>query len=106
MAAKRGFEIGRVEREEEIAQGVERRSAPEADAEHPAHTLAMDVDERDDALVRGCPGEHRQNREQQQRGERIASALWAARVADLGQRGEQERKRHQATSTKLDAAQT
>ena len=33
VTAKGSFEIGRVECEKEIAQGVERRSAPEADAE-------------------------------------------------------------------------
>jgi hypothetical protein len=32
VTAKGSFEIARIEREEEIAQGVERRSAPEADA--------------------------------------------------------------------------
>jgi hypothetical protein len=61
VTAKGSFEIGRVEREEEIAQGVERRSALEADAELPVQALAMDVNESDDALVRGRPGEHRQH---------------------------------------------
>src|SRR3954454_15601012 len=66
----------------------------------------MDVNESDDALVRGRPREDRQHREQQQRGERIASALRAAWITDLGERGEQERERHQAISTRADAVQT
>src|SRR3954471_1483264 len=66
----------------------------------------MDVNESDDALVRGRPREDRQHREQQQRGERIASALRAAWITDLGKRGEQERERHQAISTRADAVQT
>ena len=32
VTTKGSFEIARIEREEEIAQGIERRSAPEADA--------------------------------------------------------------------------
>src|ERR1041384_5972878 len=66
----------------------------------------MDVNESDDALVRGRPREHREHREQQQRGERIASALRAAWITDLGERGQQERERHQAISTRADAVQT
>ena len=89
VAPKGRFEIGRIEREEEIAQGVDRRSAPEVRAEDRVQALTVHVDEGDDALVRGRPGEHRQHREQQQRGERIAPALRAARVTDLGERGEQ-----------------
>src|SRR3954464_3914850 len=51
VTAKGSFEIGGVECEKEITQGVERRSAPEADAELRVQTLAMDLDESDDALV-------------------------------------------------------
>jgi hypothetical protein len=90
VAAKSGFEIGRIEREKEIAQGVDRRSAPETRPEDRVQSIAVHVDEGDDALVRGRPGEHRQHREQQQRGQSVALALRATRVTDLGERGEQE----------------
>jgi hypothetical protein len=61
VAAKGGFKIGGIESEEEIAQGVERRSAPEVSTEDGVQALAVDVDEGHNALVRGRPGEHRQH---------------------------------------------
>jgi hypothetical protein len=62
VTAKGSFEIARVAREKEIAQGVVGRSAPEADAELRVQTLAMNVNESDDAhhprgpsgAARGC----------------------------------------------------
>jgi hypothetical protein len=94
VAPERGFEIGRIERQEEVAQSVERRGTAETGAEDGVQALAVDVDEGDDTLVRGRSGEHRQDREQQQRGQRVAPTLRAARVVDLVERGEQQRKWH------------
>jgi len=66
MAAESGFEIGRVERQQQIAQRVERRSAAEAGTENLVQALAMDADEGDDALIRGCPGQNCEDGEEQQ----------------------------------------
>jgi hypothetical protein len=61
VATKSRFEVGWVEREKEIAQGVDRRSTPEVGAEDRVQALTVHVDEGDDALVRGRSGEHRQH---------------------------------------------
>jgi hypothetical protein len=61
MAAESGFEIDRIEREEEIAQGVDRRSAPEVGTKGGVQALPVNRDEGDDMLVRGRPGEHCQH---------------------------------------------
>jgi hypothetical protein len=45
VAPESGFEIGRVERENEVAHGIDRRSAPETSAEHRVQAFAVDVDE-------------------------------------------------------------
>jgi hypothetical protein len=51
VAAKDSFQIGRVEGEEEIAQGVDGRSTLEASAEDSVQALPVHSHEGDDALI-------------------------------------------------------
>src|SRR5918912_1069795 len=94
VAAKGGLEIRRVEGEEEIAQGVHGRSTPEVSTKDGVQALPVHAHEGDDALVRGRPRQHGQDREQKQMGQRIAPALRAARVLDLVEGSEQGSERH------------
>ena len=89
MAPEGCFQLLRVERQEQVAQRVDRRRAAQARAEGPVEPVAVDAQEGDDAAVGGRAREHGQHREQQQVGERIAPALRAARVGDLRQGGQQ-----------------
>ena len=106
VAAKDSFEIRRVEGEEEIAQGVHGRSTPEVSTKDGVQALPVHAHEGDDALVRGRPCQHGQDREQQQMGQRIAPALWAARILDLLKSSEQGSKRHHGGLHEVDAAST
>lgn len=58
VAAKGGLQIGRVEREKEVPQGVDSRSTPEASAEDGVQALTMHLYEGDDALIRGRTRQH------------------------------------------------
>ena len=106
VAAKGRLEIRRVEGEEEITQGVHGRSTPEPRAEDGVQALPVHAHEGDDALIRGRPGQHGQDREQEQMGQRVAPALWAARILDLVKSGEQGSKRHHGGLHEVDAAST
>ena len=48
----------RIERQEQVAQGVDRRRPAQADAVDPTQPVAMDVQEGHDAPVRGRAREH------------------------------------------------
>jgi hypothetical protein len=98
MVAEGGLDLGRVERVEEGAQGVDGGCAAEAGTEDGVEPLAMHADEQADAAVGGRPGEDGQHREEQQGSEAVALALAAARVGDLFQGGEQPGERHHAAS--------
>ena len=62
VATKGSLEIGWVERQDEVAQGVESRCAAEAGSEDLVQALTVQADERDDALVGVV---HRQGRPQE-----------------------------------------
>jgi len=96
MAAEGGFEIVRAERQEQVAQGVHRRGAPEAGAEDDVQALALQSDERDDLLVGRRAREHGENRKQQQVAHAVALTLWPARVAHRGECGKQDSEWHQS----------
>ena len=98
MGAEGGLDLGRVERAEAGAQGVDGGRATEAGTEDGVEPLAMHADEQADAAVGGRPGEDGQHREEQQGSEAVALALAAARVGDLFQGGEQPGERHHAAS--------
>jgi hypothetical protein len=66
VAAEGGFEIGQVKGQQQVAQGVERRSAAEPATEDMVQALAMHPDKGDDALIRGRPRQDRDNRKEQQ----------------------------------------
>jgi hypothetical protein len=95
MAAKGGLQVIAVERQEEMAQGVHGRGAPETGAEDGVQALALEGDESDDAVVGRSTRQHREDREQQQMAHAVALSLGATWVAHLGKRGKQRSKRHQ-----------
>src|SRR3954453_8587980 len=94
VAAEGGLQLGRVERVEEGAQGVDGGGAAEAGAEGGVEPLAVRADEQADAAVGGGAGQDGKDAEQQQGSQGIAPALPAARVRDLLQGGEQAGERH------------
>src|SRR3954454_3181919 len=94
VAAEGGLRLGRVERVEEGAQGVDGGGAAEAGAEGGVEPLAVRADEQADAAVGGGAGQDGKDAEQQQVGEAVAPALAAARVGDPVQGGEQAGERH------------
>ena len=94
MVAEGGLDLGRVERVEEGAQGVDGGRATEAGTEDGVEPLAMHADEQADAAVGGRPGEDGQHREEQQGSEAVTLTLAAARIGDLFQGGEQAGERH------------
>src|SRR4051794_4834814 len=98
MVAEGGLDLGRVERVEEGAQGVDGGRATKAGTEGGVEPLAMHADEQADAAVRGRAGEDGQHREEQQGSEAVTLTLAAARVGDLFQSGEQPGERHHAAS--------
>jgi len=102
MATEGRFEIVAAERQEQMAQGVDRRSAPEAGAKDGVQALALQGDEGDDLLIRGRARKRGENREQQQVAHAVALALGTARVGHLDECGKQESEWHRATSTKLE----
>ena len=106
VAAKGRLEIRRVEGEEEITQGVHGRSTPEPRAEDGVQALPVHAHEGDDALIRARACQHGQDREQEQMGQRVAPALWAARILDLVKSSEQGSKRHHGGLHEVDAAST
>jgi hypothetical protein len=98
MVAEGGLDLGRVERVEEGAQGVDGGRATKAGTEGGVEPLAMHADEQADAAVGGRAGEDGQHREEQQGSEAVTLTLAAARVGDLFQSGEQPGERHHAAS--------
>jgi hypothetical protein len=94
MVAEGGLDLGRVERVEEGAQGVDGGCATEAGTEDGVEPLAMHADEQADAAVGGSAGQDGKDAEQQQGSQGIALALPAARVRDLLQGGEQAGEGH------------
>ena len=72
MAAKGRLQGVGIERHEQVAQGVHRWRTSEPGTEEGVEALAVDGHEGDDALVRGRPGQHSQDREQQQVAHRVA----------------------------------
>ena len=64
MVAEGGLDLGRIERVEEGAQGVDGRCATEAGTEDGVEPLAMRADEQADAAVGSRPGEDGQHREE------------------------------------------
>src|SRR6185369_8700231 len=67
MMTEGGLEVGWVERQDEVAQGVESRRAAEAGpedlVEDLVQALTVQADERNDALVGGCTCQDGQNSE-------------------------------------------
>ena len=80
MATERGFEIIAAKRQEQVAQRVHRRSAPEAGAEDGVQALALQSDKGDDLLVGRRARKRGKDREQQQVAHAVAPALGAGRV--------------------------
>src|SRR4051795_12231012 len=62
MMTEGGLEVGWVERQDEVAQGVESRRAAEAGPEDLVQALTVQADERDDALIRGRARQDGQDR--------------------------------------------
>src|SRR5215218_2968352 len=54
VATEGSLEVGWIERQDEVAQGVESRSTAEAGTEDLVQALTVQADERNDALVGGC----------------------------------------------------
>jgi hypothetical protein len=104
MAAERGFEIVVAERQEQVPQGVDRRSAPKASAEDGVQALALQGDEGDDLLVGGRARKRGEDREQQQVAHAVAPAWGTARGAHFGEGGKQGSERHRAASRSWTAA--
>ncbi len=102
VVAEGCFEIVAAERQEQVAQGVDRRSAPEAGAEDGVQAPALQGDEGDDLLIGRCARKRRQDREQQQVAHAVALDLGTARVGHFGECGKQDSKWHRTTSTKLE----
>ena len=98
MAAERRFEIVAAQRQEQVAQRVHRRSAPEAGAEDGVQALALQGDEGNDLLIGGRARKRGEDREQQQVAHAVALALGTARVGHFGESGKQNSERHRATS--------
>src|SRR5215210_3675096 len=92
MAAEDSLQIGWVERQDAIAQGVESRSTSEAGTEGLVQALTMQADERDDALIGGRARQDGQNSEKKHVRQRIAFTLTPARVPDLFKRSKQSSK--------------
>ena len=91
MPAEGGLQLGRGERLEQGAHGVDGRRSAEAGAEGRVEALAMHADEHPNAAVGGGARQDGQHGEEQQVGERIAPALRAARVRALFQQGQRMR---------------
>ena len=89
VATEDSLKIGWVERQDEIAQGVESRRASEAGTEDLVQALTMQADERDDALIRGRACQDGQDSEKKHVRQRIAFALTPAWVPDLFECGQQ-----------------
>ena len=94
VAAERGFEIVVLKRQEQVAQRVHCRSAPETGTEDGVQALAL---KGDDLLVGGRTRQHGENREQQQVAHAVALALGTARVRHFGECGKQVSEWHGAT---------
>jgi len=103
MAAEGGFELAAVECQEQMAQSVHRRGAPEAGTKDGVQAITLHSDEGDDLLVGGRARKRGQDREQQQVPHAVALALGTARVGHFGKGGNQGSKWHRATSTKLES---
>lgn len=104
MAAERRFEIVAAERQEQVPQGVDRRSAPEAGAEDGVQALALRGDKGDDLLAGGRARKRGEDQEQQQVPHAVALALGTARGGPFGEGGQQGGKRHRTTSQSEKAA--
>jgi hypothetical protein len=102
VAAEGGLQRLGIEREEQVAQRVDRRRAAQADAVDVAEPVAVHGQEGHDAAGGGRAREHGQDREQQQMGQRVARALGAARVGDPLQGGEQGGERHHGDLRQVD----
>jgi hypothetical protein len=94
MVAEGGFEIVTAERQEQVAQSVHGRGAPEAGAEDGIQALALEGDKGDDLLVGGRACECGEDREQQQITHAVALALRPARIGHFGECGKQGSKWH------------
>jgi len=89
------------ERQEQVPQGVDRLSAPEAGAEDGVQALAL----RGDGVLVGSRARKRgEDREQQQVPHAVALALGTARVGHFGECGKQGSEWHVATSRNWTAA--
>src|SRR4051794_23582520 len=89
MMTEGGLEVGWVERQDEVAQGVESRCAVEAGPVGLVQALTVQADERNDALVGGCTCQDGQNSKKKHVRQRIAFALTPARVSDVFERSQQ-----------------
>ena len=83
VATEGSFEIGWAERQDEIAQGVESRSASEASTEGPVQAPTMQADECDDALIGGRARQDGQDGEEKHVRQRVTFALPSVWVPDL-----------------------
>src|SRR3712207_353909 len=72
-----------------MAQRVDGRGAAEAGAKGGVEPLAVYSDEQADAPVGSGAGQHRQDAEQQQMGQRVALTLGTAWITNRAQGGEQ-----------------
>ena len=91
-------EIVAVERQEQVAQRVDRWSTREAGTEDGVQALALQGDEGDNLLVGGRARQHGENRGQQQMPHAVALALRATRVRHFSKCRKQNSERHRATS--------
>src|SRR3954464_2882763 len=88
------LEIVTAERQEQVAQRVHGRGAPEAGAEDGIQALALEGDKGADLLVGGRACACGEDREQQQITHAVALALRAARIGHFGECGKQGSKWH------------
>ncbi len=95
VAAERSFEIVTAERQEQMAQRVDRWSTPEAGCKDAVQALALKGDEGDDLLVGGRARKRGQDRQQQQMSHAVALPLCTPRVGHFGECGKQDSKWHQ-----------
>jgi hypothetical protein len=86
MMTEGSLEVGWIERQDEVAQGIKRRRAAEVSSEGLVQALTVQADERDDALVGGCTCQDGQDGEEKHVRQRIAFALTPARVSDVLER--------------------
>lgn len=92
VATEDSLQIGWVERQDEVAQGIKSRRAAELGSEDLVQALTVQADERDDALVGACTCQAGQDGEDKHVWEPVTFALTPARVSDFLERSQQSGK--------------